>query len=481
MKKLITVLLLLTALYGTAFAQNASDFVVNAEGVITKYTGFDTVVVIPATIAGKKVTAIGGGAFKKADITSVTIPNGITYIYLNAFAENKLTSVTIPNSVMSIGESAFANNQITAITIPGSVKTISGGAFRNNTTLSTIVISEGVESIGNGAFANTGCKNVSLPSTLIKIIDDEYGKKDYAFDIKGKPSFTLAANINVEFAGYPMFYSYIANDRKAGTYAFDNQYVKKNADDYEYYQTQYGAVLIKYTGDSIRVRIPAEIGGVAVKALYGAIGRRRDGSGIDSFLGVFYSKSLTVVQIPEGITYIGNCAFYLNSLTSVTIPNGVTYIGDEAFCVSGLTSVTIPNGVTYIGNRAFYRNPLTSVTIPNSVTYIGNEAFYENQLTSVTIPNGVTYIGDNAFRKNKLTSIIIPNSVTSLRYGIFYENDNLTSVTFQGTITASNIVDSFRVDDNPPFPGDLHKKYLAGGRGRYTSNGAYYPMWTKQQ
>jgi hypothetical protein len=84
-EKIMTVLLLLIGLCGTVFSQNASDFVVNAEGVITKYTGFDIVVVIPATIGGKKVTAIGDEAFKKADITSVIIPNGITDIGKSRF------------------------------------------------------------------------------------------------------------------------------------------------------------------------------------------------------------------------------------------------------------------------------------------------------------------------------------------------------------------------------------------------------------
>jgi hypothetical protein len=478
MKKLITVLLLLTALYGTAFAQNASDFVVDANGVITKYTGFDTVVVIPATIAGKKITAIGYEAFRKADITSVTIPSGITRIGDKSFADNKLTSVTIPDSVTSIGDYAFANNQLTSVTIPGSVKSIGSEAFRNNA-LSTIVIPEGVERIEIDAFANTGCKSVSLPSTIIYIgkgVDNWTGNPKFAFDISGKPSFTLAANINAEFDVHPAFYSYIANDRKAGTYAFDIPY--KNADGYGYYQTQYGAVLTKYTGDSTRVRVPTEISGVAVKALYGEIDPNYNGrtGRQNSFFGIFEGKSIVAVQIPEGITYIGNCAFYENQLASVTIPNGVTYIGRVAFSENQLTIVTIPNGVMYIGDEAFSRNKLTIVTIPNGVTYIGSAAFAANQLTSVTIPDSVMYIGDEAFRRNKLTSVIIPNSVTIIRKGIFHEN-NLTSVTFQGTITASNfaVFDPYK---SQPFPGDLREKYLAGGRGRYTyANG----RWTKQQ
>lgn len=64
--------------------------------------------------------------------------------------------------------------------------------------------------------------------------------------------------------------------------------------------------------------------------------------------------------------------------TNVNIPNGVTSIGDGAFSeFSSLDRITIPDSVTSIGNEAFsgclY---LTRITIPSSVTSIGNSAFF---------------------------------------------------------------------------------------------------------
>jgi hypothetical protein len=401
MKRIITSALLLLALCMPAFTQNASDFAVDANGVITKYIGFDTDVVILAVIGGKKITAIGREAFRKADITSVTIPEGVKEIGNSAFIENKLKSITIPNSVTSIGESAFAQNQLTSVTIgtgvksieksafasnkltnvtiPGSVKTIGYYAFNDNTTLAKIVISEGVTKIDYSAFANTKCTSVSLPSTITSIYND-------SFDTSGKPSFTIAANINVTFDFIPVFYSYIANDRKAGTYEYNLPLVRKVADDYAYYETQYGAVLLSYTGNSTRVRIPATIGGVAVKALYG----ERDWN--NNIYGTFKGENLKLaaVQIPEGITYIGDGTFASNELVNVTIPDSVTSIGSGAFsyCTS-LTSVTIPDSVTSIGDKVFSNcTSLTSVTIPSSVTSIRESAFREcTSLTSVTIPD----------------------------------------------------------------------------------------------
>jgi len=376
MKKILTVVLLLTVLCETALTQSANDFVVDANGVITRYIGFDTDIVIPATIG---------------DL---------------AFSFNKLTSVNIPNSVKEIGYLAFMNNPIANIIIP-----------------------EGVETIGEGAFAGTNCTSVSLPSTVRYIISD-------AFDTSAKPSFTLTANINIEFSHDSVFYNYIANDRKAGTYAFDLPNVLKNTDGYEYYETQYGAVLIRYTENSKRVRIPAEIGGITVKALYGTYNHdysREYNSyyiyDTDHYRGIFSGRDLTAVQIPEGIIYVGKYTFPNNQLASVILPNSVTYIGDGAFQDNQLTSFTIPNGVTYIGDKAFQKNQLTSVTIPNSVTYIDGSAFDSNPLTSVT---------------------------------------------FQGTITSANFVSGNRY---PSY--DLRDKYLAGGRGTYRRDTSS-TKWTKQ-
>jgi len=65
MKKIMTGVLLWTALAGTAFPQNTGDFEVDARGVITRYNGFDTNVVIPAEIGGN--VALGVGNFASFD------------------------------------------------------------------------------------------------------------------------------------------------------------------------------------------------------------------------------------------------------------------------------------------------------------------------------------------------------------------------------------------------------------------------------
>jgi len=77
--------------------------------------------------------------------------------------------------------------------------------------------------------------------------------------------------------------------------------------------------------------------------------------------------------------------------------------------------------------------------------------------------------------KGVLAKVTIPDSVTSIEFNAFSGCTNLTSVTFQGTITAGNF------DSLYSFPGDLRDKYLAsnGGAGTY-KRFAGGEVWRKQ-
>lgn len=75
---------------------------------ITKYSnGGD--VVIPESLGGHSVTAIGERAFdRNQEVTSVTIPEGVISIDANAFYWcGNMTAVTLPDSLQQIGPEAF--------------------------------------------------------------------------------------------------------------------------------------------------------------------------------------------------------------------------------------------------------------------------------------------------------------------------------------------------------------------------------------
>lgn len=129
-------------------------------------------------------------------------------------------------------------------------------------------------------------------------------------------------------------------------------------------------------------------------------------------------KSITVANIPNIVTSIGDYAFFeCSSLTSLIIPNSVTSIGDHAFnkCIK-LINVVIPDSVTSIGSSAFSDCGLTSVTIPNSVVSIDYEAFHDCGLESVIIDGCNTKIGNTAFNFCPLKVVSVPHGVKYSKY-----------------------------------------------------------------
>ena len=129
-----------------SFAAQWDDFIYTESGdsiTITDYAGSGTAVVIPNTIGGKTVTAIGFVAFFNCtDLTSLTLPGSITRIEPQAFSGcTGLTSLTIPDSVTSIGAEAFSYcTGLTSLTIPDSVTSIGPEAFSNCTHLTAIEV-----------------------------------------------------------------------------------------------------------------------------------------------------------------------------------------------------------------------------------------------------------------------------------------------------------------------------------------------------
>ena len=110
---------------------------------------------ITSVVIPNSVTYIAEEAFDYCtSLISVTIPNSVTYIGKRAFGEcHGLTSVTIPNSVTSIGDSAFyLCLSLTSVTIPNSVATIGESAFRKCWGLTSVTIPNSVTAIGNDAF-----------------------------------------------------------------------------------------------------------------------------------------------------------------------------------------------------------------------------------------------------------------------------------------------------------------------------------------
>lgn len=153
-----------------------------------------------------------------------------------------------------------------------------------------------------------------------------------------------------------------------------------------------------------------------------------------------YRERITSVDIPEGVTTIGNGAFYeCEALAKVTIPDSVTLIGENAFsyCVK-LAELDLGKGLLTLGDLAFYGCAgLKNLVLPDSVTKIGNAAFYDcSALSDLKMGASLTTIGNSAFANcASLTEVTMPDSLKTIGNGAFFSCNGLTTVELPISVT----------------------------------------------
>lgn len=112
-------------------------------------------------------------------------------------------------------------------------------------------------------------------------------------------------------------------------------------------------------------------------------------------------KNLKAVELPEGLSFIGEKAFAgAEKLEKIDIPGSVTNIERYAFAAcSGLSELTLPKSLHSIGARAFDGcSSLKKIVVPEGVTAIGIGAFGNcANMEEIDLPTSVEQIELMAF------------------------------------------------------------------------------------
>ena len=248
---------------------------------------------IPATIRGLTVTRIADGnwdfscttgfcaygPFTNKNITSVTMPDTITYIGDRAFEYNQITKVKLSSNLIKIGFEVFANNKIIEIELPSTLKSIGLGSFSRNE-ITKINIPSSVTELGAGVFASN---NLKATSAII------YGR----------------------------------NSDGSIDYTTLNSYAGKNID----------SLIIPSTITTLGQRAFDDVGGTELIVPYTV-------ETID--YACFTNSLIQNIVLEEGVGNIAGSAFWQCNVSHVTIPSSVGKIGENAFySTPNLKTITI--------------------------------------------------------------------------------------------------------------------------------------------
>ncbi len=393
---------------GFTFTLNES----NSSYELTKYAGSSRDVIIPESYLGLPVTSIGEQAFIAKSITSVAIPDSVTFIGTQAFMYcGNITKIVLPKNLITIEPSLFQLcPNLEEVIIPHGVKRIKQAAFASCGKLTRIVIPDSVNHIEGSAFSHcTSLTSIIIPDSVT---------------ILGSTIFNFCDNLEtiyvIGFTYKPVGWSSVWINGCNATIVWNYSF---NPDQYstglEFTLNEDSTYTVSgYTGTSSNVVVPESYQGLPVAHI-----------GNSAFRG----RSLATVKLPNSIISIGDQAFYACVvLTNITFGNNLVSIGTQAFMYcSNITSISLPNTLTTIGASAFQLcDKLGSINIPHGVTRIMQGAFASCfSLASIIIPNTVNHIEGSAFSHcTSLTSIVIPDSVRILGSTIFSGSENLETI-----------------------------------------------------
>jgi len=335
-------------------------YTVNADGTSCTITGFrggeTGDLVIPETLDGYTVTAIGNSAFAYAKFDgTLTLPDTVETIYSQAFARCTGLKGTLK--------------------LPANLKLLGGAAFIECTGLTgEIEFGDRIEEIRGGAFAN--CTGVTgslwLPDSLSSIWGNAFYNCDGLDGVVHIPD--SIANWSADCI-----------DDCNNLSGFD---VSEN---HAFYQV-YDGLLYNREMTTLLTCINGYSGAVVIP----------EGVEVIEYAALYMCQKVTSVKFPSTLKRIEawGCG-YLTGLTEMPVlPASLEYLGNNAFCCSSMPGTLILPCDIEMGEDAFgAMMNLERLIIAEGVTKLPANAFLSG-VREVIFPSTIQEIGENCFNDN---------------------------------------------------------------------------------
>ena len=144
--------------------------------------------------------------------------------------------------------------------------------------------------------------------------------------------------------------------------------------------------------------------------------------------------NLVSVDMPSGVTNIGDYAFQNCGLTGLTLPSAIQSISYSSFAectgITGSLNMSQYTDLIYIGGAAFAGcSGITSLTLPPNLTNLGNSAFDNLSISGeVVVPAGVTSIEDVVFSRTAVSKLTYMGSISGIGWSPWYDMPNLAVI-----------------------------------------------------
>lgn len=477
--------------YGYRFL---ADGTVEIEKFASDVTG---AVIVPAAIAGKKVTSIGDGAFSGCSgITSLTLPDSVKRIGVGAFLNCTglaLLNISAASSLKSIGNSAFYGcSSLAFINIECALETIGDAAFRNCSSLSAVILPASFQELGKDAFLGddalsifsvTDNTNISLQTSIVYFSPNApltiYANADTSAQ-------TYASSKNINFVSDVDDVSEITWTNLTSTLivgesaALSVDSVVSGAPQTDYNKVAFvsdnnGVINVDVNtvnavgAGTARVYAIAPNGkvvstvitvkrGVSGDYEYKLIGNMTEAE-IMGFTNAFAEETAvpdTVVfkGTPVPVTAVSSGAFSdAASLKRIAIGAFVSSLNGSAFDMAyALEEITVSDENAYYSDNggilfnaaktALLKYPAAkkggTYKVPSGITSIGDYAFKDNNnLTNITLSQTLVKIGSHSFENmNRLLGVNLPATVSSIGAFAFAYNSALDYILIPKAVSA---------------------------------------------